>query len=193
MKRASVIPYDNYKEIQIHRSGKKWGSKTFWDNIMYFKDTVAEAVRLSNFPESVCCMGIRNGNEYMGFKQQIGFQKCAVFGVDIHPDVEKVGPNCYAYDFAKLPQDWEKKFDWVYSNSIDHAYNFEETLKEWHRVAKKYILLTMSNETNVEQSDVYSFSLEDVNKIFDSKLFEVVKAWQIAGADTTFNVLLKVI
>jgi hypothetical protein len=194
MKRAIIVPYEDYKHTQIHRAEKKWGSRTFWNNIVYFNDTIQETLRLIKaYPDSICCMGIRGGNEYQAFKEIAGFQKCDIYGVDISQMVTKVGPNCFAYDFAKLPKEWEKKFDWVYSNSIDHAYNIDETLKEWHRVCKGYILLTMSNETDVDFSDVYSFTMNDINVVFDKKLFEVIRVWQIKGADTTFNVLLKII
>jgi hypothetical protein len=194
MKRADVVPYEEYKKAQIHRAGVKWGSRTFWNNITYFNETVREALELAKaVPSSMCCMGIRNGNDYTGFKEKPEFRNCVVYGVDIHPDVEKVGSNCFCYDFAKLPKDWEKKFDWVYSNSIDHAYDVKETLKEWWRVCKGYILLTMSNETDVDQVDVYSFLVDDKEALFDKELFEVIKVWKIRGAETTFNVLLKII
>lgn len=194
MKRAPIAPYEEYKEAQIHRAGAKWGSRTFWNNITYFNDTVREALELTKIiPSSMCCMGIRNGNDYTGFKEKAEFRNCDIYGVDIHPDVVKVGKNCFCYDFAKLPKEWEKKFDWVYSNSIDHAYDVKETLKEWWRVCKGYVLLTMSNETEVDQVDVYSFLVEDEQTLFDKELFKVMKVWKIRGAETTFNVLLKIL
>ncbi len=194
MKRAGVIPYEDYKTIQIHRSGKKWGATTFWNNIMCFKDTVQDALRITGtYPSSICCMGIRNGNEYTGFKETVGFKNVKIYGVDIHPDVVKVGDNCFCFDFAKLPRNWKKKFDWVYSNSLDHSYDLKKTLREWHRVCKGYILLTMSTGTKTDQSDVYSFDIKDADVIFDKKLFEVLKVWKLLRVDTIFNVLLKVL
>lgn len=189
MKRFSEDKYDDYKKYQVSRSGKKWTCPPFWKEFDSFRKIAEESCRIAGNPDSICCMGIRNGNEYDGFKQVIGYKNTVMFGIDIHPDVEKVGPNCFCYDFSELPKEWEKKFSWVYSNSLDHAFDVDKTIKEWHRVCKDYMLLTLSSCGVVSHSDVYDFTVEDIPNLFSKDLFEVIKIW---NGDKTFSVLLKI-
>ena len=66
-------------------------------------------------------------------------------------------------DFNKLPDDWTDKFDFIFSNSIDHAYDPEQTLKEWRRCCTGRILCEFSyaGETNIE----HTFTKSYINKI----------------------------
>lgn len=185
--------YAYYKKMQIHRSETKWGSHAFWDNIIYFKNVVLEVQRIYGIPKSICCMGIRNGNEYKGFQETIGFKDTIIYGVDINPNVIKVGSNCFSLDFSKLPMEWGKKFDWIYSNSLDHAFNVKEALIEWHRVCKNYLILVLSSCKKITSTDIYDFELKDVETLFDKKLFKVLKIWNFIKIKNEFVILLKVI
>lgn len=192
MKKFKVHDYDEYQRTQIHRSARKWNSDTFWRSFLIFKRQLLWIVNKVGTPSSVCCLGIRNGNEYEGFKQIKQFSKTDIYGVDINPDVIHVGDKCYCYDFNKLPRKWRKKFDWVYSNSLDHAFDVKKTLKEWHRICSGYMVLTLSSCGFVSGSDIYDFSIDDIEHIFDPKLFEVMAYWDQPDLKV-FTVLLKVV
>lgn len=190
MKKADVKDYNYYKEVQVHRSDKKWNSSTFFKNLQGFLDLIQEFNKISTVkPKNVVCMGIRNGNEYLAFKDIKEFKDVEIYGVDINPLVNKVGDNCFCYDFSKLPKEWENKFDIVYSNSLDHSYNVEEAIKEWYRVCKGYLILTLSFNCEVDNSDIYSFEIEDIPKLFDYKLFKLEKTIM---NDTVFSLILSV-
>ena len=132
-------------------------------------------------------MGIRNGNEYIAFKEK--FPSAKVYGVDIHPNVTKVGKNCFAYDFNHLPKDWANKFDLLYSNSIDHAFDVKQTIREWVRVTKSkgYLCLRFATRTIVDHSNVYNFEKADIKGLFPK--IEIIRVWD--NGEWTFSGLFR--
>lgn len=192
MKKFPIKNYDKYKAVQIHRSARKWNSGTFWKVYPVLRRQLLWILEEVGTPENLCCLGIRNGNEYFGFKQLEAFSNTEIYGVDINPDVKKVGKNCFAYDFNKLPKSWKKKFDWVYSNSLDHAFDVKKTLKEWHRICSGYLILNLSSCGLVTQSDIYDFSIDDIEHIFDTELFDVIAIWETPKLKS-FTVLVEVL
>ena len=184
MKRYSIDNYDKYVDTQINRGRSKWGSLTF--NPRMHRSILHDVHEYTKDAQTICCMGIRNGNEYKEFKEHEAYKNAEIYGVDIVPEVTKVGDNCYAYDFNILPDEWENKFDLVYSNSLDHAFDVNITLVEWRRVTKDggYILIVASNIDKVTESDIYTFIPDD--------FIGAEKVWTIAGQVNTFNVLYKV-
>jgi SAM-dependent methyltransferase len=199
-----VKDYDEYRKIQIDRSVEKWTSTTF-DEMLFFK-TILTALPLMVLsrtekclrPEGICCMGIRKGNEYESFKRIgnsiLSFRNSTIYGVDINPDVASVGINCYAHDFNNLPIDWTNKFDLIYSNSIDHSFDIQKTLDEWHRVLRddRFMLLVLSSIHKVSNSDIYDFDEEDCKELFDTKKFDVINVWREYNQPISFNVLLRI-
>jgi len=193
MKRYSANNYSEYKKAQIERSAHKWGSLTFSKQLAYFINLLDIFRKIDNATfKTIGCMGIRKGNEYDAFKEHINFKDSIVYGIDINPKVEKVGPNCYCKDFSNLPKQWENYFDIVYSNSLDHAFDVAKTISEWYRVCKKYLILTLATGTEVDRNDMYSFVKEDIDKLFDAKRFKVL--WVEDSNDLTkFSIILSVI
>lgn len=197
MRRYDITDYKIYLKQQLKRTNQKWGGKTFRRSLQQFIRLMKEVYAITGKVDNICCMGIRNGNEYYAFKGGYydnyrgldEFKDSVIYGVDLDGRVTGVGQNCFGYDFSKLPKDWENKFGMVFSNSLDHAFDVPETLKEWHRVTKKdgFIVLVLSTE-NIGIADINSFELSDVDS-FDKTLFDVVKVW----TKHSINVLLKVI
>jgi hypothetical protein len=190
MKRYDIDDYQEYVKIQQKRALSKWSAKTFLGQASHFRKLMNDIYVIIGKMKDICCMGIRNGNEYFAFQKLDNFNGSNIYGVDICGEVTAVGKNCYVYDFNKLPKDWSDKFNMVYSNSLDHAFNVEETLNEWHRVVKNngYIVLTLSRAKNTK-SDLYSFEKDDVNTMFDKDKFKIIKVWD----KEYFDVLLQVI
>jgi SAM-dependent methyltransferase len=203
LKYKKETEYSDYQRIQIRRSCKKWDATTFDDKLFCkilltaLPDMKIERTNKIIRPDSICCMGIRNGNEYFAFKKYqksiTELKNSKIIGIDINPEVVKIGDDCYCYDFNELPTNWKELFDLVYSNSIDHSYNLQETLKEWHRILRdgRYLLLTLSNQGNVSSSDRYSFDEEDIVDIFDGLHFELKNVWKEFGQVDSFNVLVR--
>lgn len=198
------ILYEEYKTIQIERSRAKWTSTSFNESV--FMKVMMTALPLMVKPgtikylrpDDVLCLGIRNGNEYFAFgrlkKITAQLVNTKVWGVDINPVVVHVGPDCYEADFNHLPSDWANKFDMIYSNSLDHAFEIKETLNEWHRVARKdsYLVLTLPHHGKTCETDLYDFTEDDIEGIVGDKWW-VVHKWVEYGQEGSFNVLLGII
>ncbi len=196
--------YDEYRDTQITRSRAKWASVTF-DEKLFYKTLLTALPKMAVSstgkclkPERICCMGIRNGNEYKSFKKiqktLTELEGAHIYGVDIAPEVVKVGPNCFVRDFNSLP-DWENKFDFIYSNSLDHSFEVEKTISEWWKCLKhdRFMLLQLSTADKVCRTDVYSFEESDVPKLFSPRQFEIRNVWTEYGQKDSFNVLVRIV
>lgn len=168
--------YDDYLSAQLVRSKSKWGRKPHFNWLFKqdLHDRWAIVKRSMGNPEMICCMGIRDGTEVREFEGY--YPKAKVYGVDINENIKSIKGDkslFFQYDFNKLPEDWESMFDLVYSNSIDHSYNPQETLREWARVLKPggylFIEFIIGGETRIE----HNFTEEIVKQLVSD--FEVVK------------------
>ena len=74
------------------------------------------------------CHGTRNGFEQGFFASQAGFDE--VFGTEISDTAERF-PRTRQWDFHDVNSEWVRKFDFVYSNSLDHAWNPKLALETW--------------------------------------------------------------
>lgn len=180
--------YNDYIEKQIERSNLKWASSTFYKyGYRNFKTMINEILDVIEAPKNICCLGIRYKNEYEAFQEFGELKNSIVYGIDINPRVVEIGENCYCYDFTHLPEEWENKFDLVYSNSLDHAYNIKETLDEWHRISNKYLFLTLANH-KVTEVDLHSFTEKDVDKLIGDK-FRLIKKWNMGNVSILIEIV----
>lgn len=186
-----MISYGDYKDIQVSRASKKWGNRqTARDRIGHrFDQLFREAGDLLGDRQVIGCMGIRNGMEYFEFKKRI--TGAEVYGVDLGDRVTEVGENCFQYDFNKLPDAWEGKFDLVFSNSLDHSYIVKDTITEWRRVLKLGGLLVLDLSTaEPNWADRFAFEESDISKILPKRQFEIVKQ-PFMRTDDTFMVIAR--
>lgn len=174
--------YDNYLREQKVRAGSKWGRKPDYDEI--FKQTlrltIGEVREFIGESKSICCMGIRTGTEAFEFKEI--FPSAEVYGVDITELIKTIRTHLNIkielQDFNNLPEDWEDKFDLVFSNSIDHAFEPEVTLREWWRVTKAGGYLLVEFSTTPENNIEHSFKYADLSKLLPSDKFEHTVIWE---------------
>lgn len=191
MKRFPVSSYEEYTRKQIGRASKKFTkSNSVVDDFKVYFKTFSY---VTNYVPKVCvCMGMRSDGEYKSMKQIDKLRNSEIYGVDIVKEVEKRGKNCFCYDFNNLPKEWENKFDFVTSNSLDHSFDIEKTISEWYRVTKNngYMLLTFSTSADIGDVDIYQFDTSDVSELFDDNRFNIVKIWD--ESRKSFNVIVKV-
>lgn len=131
------------------------------------------------------CHGAGNGNEIKWLRENL--KQCKIIGTDI---VKKDGQNIIEHDFNKQNKEWEKKFDFVYSNSFHHAYNLKETILLWTKQLNKngFIIIAynqlLKNKKNVKL--YFNFTPADlINKIRDWTNGEYMVTKKI---DTPINV-----
>lgn len=188
--------YNAYLKSQVVRAESKWGRKSAYNEV--FKRNLRQSWKqiehLIGDPRQICCMGVRDGTELFEFKEY--YPNAEVHGTDITENIKTIkleqGISVSLQDFNNLPEDWENKYDLVFSNSLDHAFSPKETIKEWHRVIRKdgrlFVQLSTTKANNIE----HEFEVRDLSPLFPGNKFLILKAW-ISPAENVINGLFKVI
>lgn len=163
------MSYAQYLKDQKHRARTKWGRKHDYDEIFkqQLRLTIKDVRDQIGYPEKICCMGCRTGTEVFEFKEV--FPKAEVHGVDIAENISTIRTHLDVrielQDFNKLPKDWQGRFDLVFSNSIDHAFDPIKTFSEWQRVTKPGGHLLIEFSTTPANNIEHSFTMADVKKL----------------------------
>ncbi len=128
--------YDEYVEIQKFTNKRKLDRVWADDKTLQI---VADRVK-ENIPENKnyflngICHGSRNGYEVNKLNERLNTSE--VIGTDIS-ETAKDYKNLVVWDFHKVNPDWNKKFDFVYTNSLDQAQQPFEAIKTWLGQLKK--------------------------------------------------------
>jgi len=113
--------YNSYKMIQ--QEGNKRKIEKIWvqpENIEF----LCLKIRHAKFG---ICHGTRRGLEQQLFSQKL---QCDVIGTEIS-DTASQFPNTIQWDFHDDNPEWHGKADFIYSNSLDHAYDPRKALTNW--------------------------------------------------------------
>lgn len=186
--------YQQYLKNQITRAESKWARKPHYNDI--FKANLLTAWKsakdLLGDPKEICCMGVRDGTEMFEFKNY--YRKATVWGVDITKNIFTIrlipGVKVELKDFNDLPKEWVNKFDLVFSNSLDHAFDPIKTVEEWYRVCKGCMFLELS--TTRDNLIEHNFADDNLDTLFPPKLFERLKTWETPDRNIV-SVVVKVI
>lgn len=165
--------YTEYERIQIVGNAKK--IKT----VFVSEDTIKKLSKyLSKYkPKRGLCHGARNGAEVKWFNDNL--KKCKVAGTDIS-GTAVLFKNMIVHDFNKAKKGWLDKFDFIYSNSWDHSYEINKTLKIWKKQIKKkgFLLLETSHkhEREVTELDPCCMDMEELKEVVSKNTrFKFVK------------------
>ena len=116
--------YDSYKALQIHHNKRKldqvWADD---ETLKIIADYVSD--RLGPVPG--ICHGARNGYEVQKLGALLGSD---VIGTDIS-DTATSFENMVEWDFHEKNDEWINQFGFVYSNSLDQAFDPEKALSTW--------------------------------------------------------------
>ena len=74
------------------------------------------------------CHGTRRGVEQAWFAERL--PGCEVWGTEISDTADQF-PNTIQWDFHEVKPEWLGAKDFIYSNSLDHAYDPEKALNAW--------------------------------------------------------------
>lgn len=87
-------------------------------------------------------------------------------------DISSDSEADHIMNFNDLPDDWDSKWDIIYSNCLDHSMSATETFKEWIRVLQKNGILifgvTFFND-QADESDSCTFNEEQIDKFLSSQ------------------------
>lgn len=120
--------YEAYRKVQVEGNQRKLG--LVWaqeENIAHLAKYLKE--KLGTVRRGIC-HGTRRGVEQGWFRQYLD-------GADvIGTEIAETGadfPHTVVWDFHDEKPEWVGAFDFVYSNSFDHAYDPEKCLTTWVR------------------------------------------------------------
>ena len=116
------MKYQNY--IKTQKAGYEKKKDRIWTNQQNIRH-IAERILLPNNLKTGICHGVRTGYEVWWFREYLHSD---VIGTELGAADP---PHVYEWDFNKQNPEWIGKFDFVYSNSHDHAFDIHETLKTW--------------------------------------------------------------
>ncbi|MEN9060214.1 MULTISPECIES: hypothetical protein [Ponticoccus] len=118
--------YDEYRKTQIHHNKRKldkvWADETVLDRV------VAD-LRARGLGKSGICHGARNGFEVAHLRRALDGD---VIGTDIS-DTATQFDHMVTWDFHDPNPEWEGRFDFVYTNSLDQAMEPQKALASWAR------------------------------------------------------------
>ncbi len=153
--------YSEYEKVQQSGYEKKknliWASKA---NIKCICDNVLKDKYIINDYGRGLCHGVRTGIEIDWFLEYLPGWK--VIGTEIG---ESKNDYIFRWDFNKINTAWIEKFDFVYSNSFDHAYKPKETLAVWRdqlRSGGIMIIEHSSGHENITELDPFGATVDDI-------------------------------
>lgn len=132
MKRIRFSSYEDYVEAQRQTVARKGTGPYFTDAEM---DRIAEWCKDHGLEvKTGICHGARNGLEAEELMKRL--PGSTIFGTDLFPHSGRsrlvpTKAKVVEWDFNKKNRRWMGRFDLVYSNSFDHAFNPRWTLRVW--------------------------------------------------------------
>ena len=157
--------YEEYKKKQVLANRKKF--EHMWVRKREVKK-ISQHIK-NHMPNCTfgICHGARNGGEVNYFKKYIDAE---IIGTDISPTA-KVIPNMVVWDFHDTNPEWIKKCDFVYSNSLDHAYDPHKCIKTWMECLKNngicYVHWDKEDERHFSSADCFAASKDYYRVLFN--------------------------
>jgi hypothetical protein len=154
------------KEANRKKANKCWAVR---DNIK----AIAEYVKPIG-PLFGLCHGTRGGYEQKWFREFL--PGCEVWGTEIG---DASAEYTIQWDFNNQNEDWLCKFDFIYSNSFDHAFNPEHTLLTWSEQVRPEGFIILEYDRRNEHTGEVSKSVNptDPNSITIDELISVIPDW----------------
>lgn len=169
-----IYKYKNYSEyVSCQKEANARKSENIWaieENIKFLADYINKNIEA----KTGLCHGTRGGYEQSWFRKYIS--DCDVIGTEIG---DASAPNTVQWDFNKQNPDWIDKFDFIYSNSFDHAFNPLETIKIWFEQLKSggYIFLEYDKRQEHTGEISKSVNKTDPVSITIDELITLIPVW----------------
>lgn len=122
--------YEKYRIIQ--EDGNKRKINNVWADEETIKFISNYLNKTNSSQNRGICHGVRRGLEQQWFSETLGVD---AIGTDISETATRF-PNTVQWDFHEEKPEWVGAFDFVYTNSHDHAYDPKKALDTWVRQLK---------------------------------------------------------
>jgi SAM-dependent methyltransferase len=189
MKLFKFENYEEYRNAQILCNKRKlhrtWATE---DEIEFLSKIIKE--KIPNVSNGLC-HGARNNNETKWFSKFLGDQ-VTMLGTDISPAIKQFGG--VQWDFHDMNTEWRSRFDFIYSNSLDHSYDPRKALKTWLACLKSNGFLIVqwtpcgSRDSLLNSVDCFAARLREYEGMAREAgvLKEVLKSGEIRKHDRVF-------
>lgn len=127
-KEDGTFDYEAYRQIQEDGNRQKIGNSFADEKTMGF---IADYLRPSS-PKRGLCHGTRRGLEQEWLSEMLDAD---VIGTEISPTASDF-PRTVQWDFHEENPEWVGAFDFVYTNSHDHAFDPPRAIRTWVRQLK---------------------------------------------------------
>ena len=169
--------YAKYVHVQIQRRNSKQSTKKYVEYYKKFFDELVIHLNKNKHYEMIC-YGTRNNNERDLWRNLFNDNSfdANVYSLDIAPGSEAD----FVYDFNKLPDDFENKWDIIFSNSIDHSIDATKTFYHWLKTLKHagIAIVSFCLGTTAVTTDCSTFDRVSITKFVEeneNKDFQVLK------------------
>ena len=147
---------------------------------------------LAQQPRVGICHGVRNGTEMRMLQSR--FPKAEIWGTDLDPNVLLQDiDNCICLDFHEALPNWERKFDFVYSNALGHSNNPRKALKVWFSTLRLggvcVIQWAKGRERAPSDTHCVSASYSDMGALLE-KYGEIAKTFKVKAGKMEFMVFV---
>jgi hypothetical protein len=164
---------DSYLAAQVATNARKLLNIFACEDELQAIATDAAAIE----PRRGCCHGARNGWEVTVLTNLL--PGCNIIGTDIAPTAWKFGLE--QMDFHEPPQNWTGRFDFIYSNSLDHSHSPGLALAQWVRTLRVGGRLYVSHSRNSKhaqnEADCFGANLMEYYQLVQVACHHVKTIW----------------
>lgn len=141
-----ILPYEEYKKIQIFGSEVKFNDRSVKKHELKLKTLVDFLSTEIQGRSKFLCHGVRNGNEITAFYNLLKTKKIYFLGTDINPSTGQL-LNCITHDFQEPMSKKFGKFNIIYTNSLDQCQDPQKAITSmFQNLYKKGILILEFSE-----------------------------------------------
>ena len=129
--------YEEYRRAQITRNRESLVEVERRDRAWASPETltvVVDDLEAHGLGNSGICHGARNGFEVKWLRDRLGGD---IIGTDISDTATRF-PNMVVWDFHDEKPEWRGRFDFVYTNALDHAFDPSRALRTWAAQVKPH-------------------------------------------------------
>jgi len=176
--------YSAYVEAQREKAGRELDGRFVSERAL---DVVAAYIRRYVRKDTFAsgefrglCHGAKRGTEVRLLRERLG-SGAEIYGTDISKEaVTASAGDVIELDFHTVYMDWGSKWDFIYSNSLDHSYHPGSALVAWRwslRGPSGLLVLQRSpfhDEMNIDAVDVFGASVGDYCELLRAARFEVI-------------------
>ena len=190
MKLHQYENYDEYVKEQTQANVAKL------KNVWVRENAIQKVVSYKPFASSILCHGTRNGRELEYFKKFLPHAE--IVWTEISHTATQF-KNTVQHDFHEVREDFVGKFDIVYSNSFDHAYDPSKAILAWKDQLTTDGVLVIELMTGVENIsrpvDPLEINYEEFKELAEKNGLRVLEKnimhRQMSGAKNSIMVALK--